>query len=124
MNPGVLKDNEDADNQHNVAYNLGNGVLERTIESTLCKQPVKEKALRSRGDPKNRNQERDQQKNLKQAQLDRRKSGIPSQGNSGGIYRTNGEKDDQRQTQNGRDNSDEIDVNLETAKKPANRIAL
>jgi hypothetical protein len=78
MNPGILKDNEDADNQHNVAYDLGNGVLERTIESTLCKQPVKEKALRSRGDPKNRNQERDQQKNLKQAQLDRRKSCIPS----------------------------------------------
>ena len=59
------------------------GVLERTIESALREQPVKEKAFRSRRDPKNCNQERDQQKKLKQTQIDSRKtafqpSGIPA----------------------------------------------
>ena len=67
MNSRILNDNEDADYQHDVADDLGNGVLERTIKPTLRKQPVKKKPLRSGRDPKNRNQERDQQKNLKQA---------------------------------------------------------
>ncbi len=72
MNPRVLQDNENADHQHDVADDLGNRVLERTIESALRKQPVKEKAFRSRRNPKNCDQERDQQKKLKQTQPDSR----------------------------------------------------
>jgi hypothetical protein len=34
-----------ADYHHDIANNLGNGVLQRTIESTLRKQPVKKKTL-------------------------------------------------------------------------------
>ena len=124
MNPGVFQDNENADHQHDVADDLGNRVLERTIEAALRKQPVKKKAFRSRRNPKNRDQERDQQKNLKQTQLDGRKSRVPGQWNSSGVNRTDRKKDDRRQTQDGRDDRDKICVDLETAKKTANDMAL
>jgi hypothetical protein len=65
MNPCVFQDKENANDQHDVADDLSNRVLERTIESTLSQQSIKKKAFRSRGDPENRNQKRDEQKNLK-----------------------------------------------------------
>ena len=43
MNPGVLKDNENANDQHDVADDLGNRVLERTIESTFARTRLKRK---------------------------------------------------------------------------------
>jgi hypothetical protein len=65
MNSRVLQDNENANDQDDIADDLGNRVLERTIESTLSKQPVKKKTLRPRRNPEDGNQKRDEQKNLK-----------------------------------------------------------
>ena len=65
MNSSVLQDNENADYQHDVADDLGNRALERTIESTFSKDSIKKKTLRPRRDPKDGNQKCDQQKNLK-----------------------------------------------------------
>ena len=96
MNPSVLQDNENADHQHDVADDLGNRVLERTIESALREQPVKEKAFRSRRNPKTAIRERYQQENLKQTQLDSRKTGVPAQWNASGVNRADREKDERR----------------------------
>src|SRR6266513_2754338 len=38
MNTRVLQDNENANHEDDVAENLGNGVLERTVESTVGKK--------------------------------------------------------------------------------------
>src|SRR4029453_18201810 len=45
MNAGIVQNDEDPDDQHDVADDLRNGVLERTIKPALCKQLVKKKAL-------------------------------------------------------------------------------
>src|SRR4026207_427516 len=56
MNSSVLQDNENTDDQDNVADNLGNRVLERTIESTFSKDSIKKKTLRTRRNPEDGNQ--------------------------------------------------------------------
>src|SRR5581483_11358481 len=98
--------------------------MERTIEPALRQQPVKEKALCSRGHPKNCDQERDQQENLKQAQVDSRKSDVPGQWNSRGVNRINRKKDERCQTQDGRNDRNKISVDLVSAKNTANELAL
>src|SRR5438094_4931797 len=45
MNTRVLQDNENANYKDDVAENLGNGVLERTVESTVGKKSTKKKML-------------------------------------------------------------------------------
>src|SRR4029434_5579607 len=67
VNTGIFKNNQNADHQHDVADDLGNGVLERAVQPTLSEEPIKKKPFRPRGDPKNCNQESDQQKNLEKA---------------------------------------------------------
>jgi hypothetical protein len=82
MNSSVLKDNENTDNQDNIADDLRNRVLERTIESTFSKDLIEKKTLRPRGNPKDGNQKCDQQKNLKNAESDCWKSRVPAQRNA------------------------------------------
>src|SRR4030095_6644023 len=65
MNSSVLQDNENANDQHDVADDLWNRVLQRTIEATFSEESIKKKTLRSRRNPKDSNQKCDQQKNLK-----------------------------------------------------------
>src|SRR4029453_18556899 len=64
VNAGVFQNNENANNQHHIADDLGNGVLERTIESAVNEKAVEKKAFCPGGDPKHDDQERDKQKNL------------------------------------------------------------
>ncbi len=71
VNAGIFKDNQNANYEHDVADDLGDGVLEGAIQSTLSEDSIKKKALRPRGDPKNCNQESDKQKNLEKAQRKR-----------------------------------------------------
>src|SRR5437762_7731508 len=47
MNTRVLQDNKNAHHENDVAENLGDGVLERTIKSAVSKKPIKKKTLRS-----------------------------------------------------------------------------
>src|SRR5205823_7005845 len=54
VNAGILQDNQNANYQHDIANDLGNGVLEGTIQSAIDEKPIEKKAFRSRGDPKNR----------------------------------------------------------------------
>src|SRR6476620_462967 len=54
MDASVLQNKENANHQHDVADDLGDGVLQRPIESALRKQPVEKKTFRPRGKPKHR----------------------------------------------------------------------
>ena len=47
MNAGIFQNNQNANYQHDVADDLGDGVLERTIESAVDEKPIKKKAFRS-----------------------------------------------------------------------------
>ena len=66
VDAGIVENDDDPDDQHDVADDLRNGVLERTIQSTLSEESIKEKALRSRRNPEHGNQQSDKQKNLKE----------------------------------------------------------
>jgi hypothetical protein len=124
MDASVLQNKENADYQHDVADDLGNGVLQRPIEPTLRQQPVEKKTFRPRGKPKHRDQQRDQQENLNEAQVDCRKGRGPGQRNSRSIHCSDSEKDNRRQTEDCRDDRDEICVDLEPAEKTPNDLAL
>ena len=98
--------------------------LQRPIEPALRKQPVEKKTFRPRGKPKHPHQQRDQQENLNEAQSDCRKRRGPGQRNSRSIHRRDSEKDNRRQTQDRRDDRDEVCVDLEPAEKTPNDLAL
>jgi hypothetical protein len=61
---------------------------------------------------------------LNQTQIDCRKRRGPSQGNSRSIHRRDGEKDKRAQTQDRCYDRDEVRVDLETAEKTPNDVAL
>src|SRR4029453_18420266 len=56
MDAGIVQNDNDPDDQHDVADDLRNGVLERTIKPALRQQPVEKKTFRPRGKPKRRHQ--------------------------------------------------------------------
>src|SRR5215469_2634363 len=124
MDTSVLQNKKNADYQHDVAHDLRNGVLQRPIEAAVRKQPVEKKTLRSRGKPKHRYQQRDQQENLNKAQVDCRKRRSPSQRNSRSIDGGDSKKNNCCQTQDRRDDRDEVGVNLEPAEETPNDLAL
>ena len=59
MNAGVLEDDENADDQDDVADDLRDRVLERAIEAAVDEEAIEEKSLRARGNPEDRDQQRD-----------------------------------------------------------------
>src|SRR5262249_31827678 len=124
MDASVLKNQENADHQHDVADDLGDRVLQRSIDPALRKQPVVKKTFRSRGKPKHRHQQRYQQENLNEAQIDCRERRAPSQRNSCSIRCSDGEKDNGRQTQDRCDDRDEVCVDPEPTEKTLNDLAL
>src|SRR5205807_1790386 len=83
MNAGVFQDNENSDHEHDVARDLGDGVLQRAIESAVGQEPVKEKTLGAGGDPENCDQQRDEEKDLKKAQCHAWQRLVPGQWNPG-----------------------------------------
>ena len=54
VNAGIFQNNQNTNYQHDIADDLGNGVLEGTIQSAIDEKPIEKKAFRPRGDPKNR----------------------------------------------------------------------
>jgi hypothetical protein len=98
VNAGVFENNENANNQHHVADDLGNGVLKRTIESAVNEKTVEKKAFRPRGDPKNEKQERDKQKNLEKTERNGWQRRAPGQRDASRVNRADCEKDERGQT--------------------------
>ena len=97
MNAGIFQNNQNANYQHDVADDLGDGVLERTIESAVDEKPIKKKAFRSGGDPKNRDQDGDKQKNLEKTKRNGWERRVPGQRNARCVNRADGEKDERGQ---------------------------
>src|SRR5262249_8344510 len=69
VNAGVVQNNEDADDKDDIAHDLRDRVLQRTIETALGEEAIEKKTFCARGKPEDANQQRDQQKNLKQAEV-------------------------------------------------------
>ena len=77
INAGVLEHDEDAHDQDEVAHDLGDGVLQGPIQPAVHQEAVEKKSLRPRRKPKDRDEQRDQQEHLDEAELHRR-PGAPS----------------------------------------------
>src|SRR5207244_12804067 len=54
MNAGIFQNNQNTNYQHDVGDDLGNGVLEGTIQSAIDEKPIEKKPFRPGGDPKAR----------------------------------------------------------------------
>ena len=54
MNAGVLENNENADDEDDVADDLRNRVLKRTIEAAVGEKTIKEETFRAGRDPEDR----------------------------------------------------------------------
>ena len=93
MDTGVFQNNENADNKHNIADDLGNRVLKCAIQPAVNEETAEKKAFRSRGNPEDRDEQRDEQKNLDETERDTRQRRVPRQRNAGGIDRADGKKD-------------------------------
>ena len=124
MNPGVLEHDENADDQDEVADDLRDRVLKRTVETAVNQEAVEEKTLRARGKPEDRDEEGDEQEELNQTQRDARDGRGPEQRDTGGVDRVNGKENQSRDAQDRGDDRDEIRVELEAGEKTPDDFAL
>ena len=124
MNPRIIEHDEKADNEDDVAGNLSNRVLQRSVQSALLKEIVKEKVFRFRRKPEYDDEQGDKQKNLNDTELDRRQWRGPGNRDASGINRAYYEKHEHAQTQNRCRERGEVWINFCPAQKPVDRIAL
>src|SRR5947209_13435835 len=124
MNPGVLEDDENADDEDQVADDLSDGVLERAVEAASHKIAIEEEALCSRRDPKNREHQGDQEKKLEQAQRDSGERRSPKQRDASGVNRADREENECRRAQDRGDDRNEICVEFEPGEEPPDEFAL
>src|SRR5690242_21149647 len=108
MNPGVLQHNNDADDQHGIAHDLSNRVLEGPIESGVLEESLEQQTFGSRRQIKYQNQQSNQHEDLDEAEVDTGQTLTPRQWNSGGIYRADREEDKYDQAQHRGRDSDQI----------------
>ena len=76
MDPGVFEDDENADDEDEIADDLRDGVLQRTVEPAVDQKAIEEKTLRARRNPKDRDQQRHQEKNLDETERDSRQGRV------------------------------------------------
>src|SRR5205807_10227373 len=110
MNAGVLEDDEDADDENEVADDLGDCVLQRAIQPALDQDAVEKKTLRARGKPEDRDEQPDDEEHLDETEREARDWRGPEQGNAGGVDGVDGEENQRGEAQDRGDNRDEIRV--------------
>ena len=59
MDAGIIQNDHYSDNQHCVADDLRNGVLQSSIESAFDQEASKEETFCARREPENRDEQRD-----------------------------------------------------------------
>src|SRR5256885_14820468 len=123
MNPGVIENDKNTDDQDKVAGDLRNGVTQGAVESAFGENTVKQKMFRARREPEYPDQQRDQEKDLNKAEVDAGQRRVPRKRDAGGIDRADDEKGQHGQTQDRADNGDQIFVDLEPVGKTAEGIA-
>ena len=124
VNAGVLQDDENANDKDDVGDDLRDCVLERAIEPAMDEEAIEEKALRTRRNPEDEKEQRNEQKNLHQADRDAWDRRRPCEGNPERVDCADGKKDDGDGAEDRRDDRDEIAVELEPAEQPPNERAL
>src|SRR5262249_53159558 len=115
---------ENADDQHNVADDLSNRVLQPAIETALGEKSVEQKSLGLRRKPKNGYQQADQEESLNQTEPDSRHRRGPRQRHTRSIDGVDREENERQATENRRNNCDEVRVYVEAAESAPNRTAL
>src|SRR6266487_4221145 len=93
MDAGVFQNNENADDKHDIANDLGNRVLKGAVQPAMHEETVEKKTFGSRGNPENDDEERDEQKNLDETERNTGQRRVPAQRNAGGINRADCKKD-------------------------------
>ena len=83
MDPGVIKHDENADDQDNVSDNLRDGVLQRAIESAVGEEAIEKETFGARGKPEHHHQQPDEQEKLNQTEVNRGQRRAPSQRDAG-----------------------------------------
>ena len=119
-----MQPDDQAEREHEVTGDLRQRVLQCAIESAFRKKTVVEKTFRLRGEPKQPNQQRDEEKNLNQADLDSRDGRVPRERDAGGVDRAHHEEDERCKAQDRGRDCDEVLVDLKPAEKTADGIAL
>jgi len=124
MNPSVLEDDENADDEDEITDDLRDGVLKGTVEPAFDEEAVEEETLRPRGKPEDSDEQRDEEKQLHQTERDARNWRRPEQGNAGGIDSVNREENEGRPAQDRGDDRGKIRVELEASEETPDDLAL
>src|ERR1700730_8516569 len=98
MNSSIFENDKNTDNEHDIADDLRNGVLERALQSAVDQDAREKEPLRARGNPKDDDEQRDKQKELNETEADSRQRRAPRQRNARGINGIDGKKDERGKT--------------------------
>src|SRR5216684_2903500 len=115
MNAGIIENNKNADDENDVADDLRDRVLQRTIEPALGQETIKEKPFRARRKPEDCNEKRDEQKNLKKTEIEGRQRRIPGKWYARGVDSVHGKERERGQTQDRGQDRNQVGVDLEPA---------
>jgi len=124
MNAGIIENNKNANDENDVADDLRDRVLQRTIEPALGQETIKEKPFRARRDPEDCNEKRDEQKNLKKTEIEGRQRRVPGKWYARGVDSIHGKKRDRGQTQDRGQDRNQVGVDLEPAEEAPDDVAL
>jgi hypothetical protein len=124
MNAGVFENDENADDEHDIADDLGNGVLQRAIKPAIDEETIEQETLGPRRGPKDGDQQPDKKKNLEQTDRDTWQRRIPGKRNSGRVDCIDRKKDQRGQAQDRGNDCDEIIVDLKPGEKTPHHVAL
>ena len=119
VNPGVVQNYENANNEDDIADDLRDGVLQRPIQAAVYEEAVKEKRSCPRRYPKNSEEEGDKQENLDERERDARQRSIPGQRDASRVDRRDSEKDQRGEAEDGRDDRDKILAEFESGEETA-----
>ena len=119
MNAGVVQNNKNANNEDDIADDLGDGVLQRPIQAAVNEEAIKQERFCPRRNPKNCEKESDEQENLDECERDARQRSIPSQRDAGRVDGRDSEKNQRGEAEDGGDNRDKILAKFESGEKTA-----
>ena len=64
VDAGIIQNDENPDDEHDVTDDLRDGVLQGPVDATFGQEPVEQESFRAGREPENSDEQRDQKKNL------------------------------------------------------------
>jgi hypothetical protein len=107
-----------------LAADLRDRILERAIETAVDEEAIKKEAFRPRREPKDKDQQANQEKELQKTDRHPRQRCAPGERDAEGIKRADAKKNERGDAQDGGHDRDQIDAELETAEGTPNDSAL